>query len=88
MEPENLSESIIAMDLESGEIKWYQHNGGYDIWFFACDDDLKNPNCPLGPNPYADFGEAPMMLSVRINGMKRDIVVAVQKSGFAWALAR
>ncbi|KAM7508051.1 hypothetical protein LguiA_018504 [Lonicera macranthoides] len=88
VELENLSQSIIAMDLESGEIKWYKHIGGYDIWFFACDDDLKNPNCPLGPYPYADFGEAPMMLSVRINGMKRDVVVAVQKSGFAWALDR
>lgn len=51
VEPENLSESIIAMDLESGEIKWYKHIGGYDIWFFACDDDLKIPNCPLGPYP-------------------------------------
>ena len=90
MEPENLSESIIAMDLDSGEIEWYKQIGGYDVWFFACagNDVSRNPNCPPGPNPDADFGEAPMMLSIELNGTKRDIVVAVQKSGFAWALDR
>lgn len=45
------------------------------------------PTCPPGPNPDADF-LAPMMLSVNTKGTKRDIVVAVQKSGFAWALDR
>lgn len=46
------------------------------------------PTCPPGPNPDADFSEAPMMLSVNTKGTKRDTVVAVQKSGFAWALDR
>ncbi|GMH05136.1 hypothetical protein Nepgr_006976 [Nepenthes gracilis] len=45
-------------------------------------------NCPPGPNPDAHFEEAPMLLSVHINGTKRDIAVAVQKSGIAWALDR
>ncbi|KAG8501569.1 hypothetical protein CXB51_003851 [Gossypium anomalum] len=53
----------------------------------AC-NNLSTPNCPPGPNPDADFGEAPMMLSIDVNGTKRDIAVAVQKSGFAWALNR
>ncbi|KAL5765004.1 hypothetical protein ACOSQ2_017598 [Xanthoceras sorbifolium] len=35
-----------------------------------------------------DFGEAPMMLSIQVEGLKKDIVVAVQKSGFAWAMDR
>ncbi|GMN69857.1 hypothetical protein TIFTF001_038904 [Ficus carica] len=46
------------------------------------------PNCQPGPNPDADFSEAPMMLSVCTDGTKRDMVVAVQKCGFAWALDR
>uniref|UniRef100_A0A2N9EBW1 Pyrrolo-quinoline quinone repeat domain-containing protein n=1 Tax=Fagus sylvatica TaxID=28930 RepID=A0A2N9EBW1_FAGSY len=41
-----------------------------------------------GPNLDADFGEAPMLLSIVANGTRRDVVVAVQKSGFAWALNR
>lgn len=47
-----------------------------------------SPDCPPGPNPDADFGEAPMLLTVEINATKRDIAVATQKSGFTWALDR
>lgn len=47
-----------------------------------------NPDCPIGPNLNADFGEAPMLLTISRGGRKRDVAVAVQKSGFAWALDR
>ncbi|XP_017974359.1 PREDICTED: polyvinylalcohol dehydrogenase [Theobroma cacao] len=87
IEPENHSNSILALDLDTGTIKWYRQLGGYDVWFFAC-NNLSTPNCPPGPNPDADFAEAPMMLSINVNGTKQDIIVAVQKSGFAWALNR
>ncbi|KAK7273799.1 hypothetical protein RIF29_14862 [Crotalaria pallida] len=87
VEPDNHFDSILALDLDSGEIKWYHQLGGYDVWFFAC-WNLSTPNCPPGPNPDADFGEAPMVLTVHVNGSKQEIVVAVQKSGFAWALDR
>ncbi|KAJ1375523.1 Quinoprotein alcohol dehydrogenase-like superfamily [Sesbania bispinosa] len=87
VEPDNHSDSIIALDLDSGKIKWYHQLGGYDVWFLVC-GNLSTPNCPPGPNPDADFGEAPMMLTINVNGTKQDVVVAVQKSGFAWALHR
>ncbi|KAJ1375521.1 Quinoprotein alcohol dehydrogenase-like superfamily [Sesbania bispinosa] len=87
VEPDNHSDSILALDLDSGEIKWYRQLGGYDVWFAAC-NNLSTPNCPPGPNPDADFGEAPMILSVYVHGSKQDIVVTVQKSGIAWALNR
>ncbi|KAH0729439.1 hypothetical protein KY289_000627 [Solanum tuberosum] len=57
--------------------------GGYDVFTFACLVP-NNPDCPPGPNMDADFGEAPMMLTILSNGRIRDVVVAVQKSGFAW----
>ncbi|XP_016441993.1 uncharacterized protein LOC107767497 isoform X1 [Nicotiana tabacum] len=89
IEPENHSDSMLSLDLDSGEIKWYKQLGGYDVWFVACGFNSTNPNCPIGPSPDADFGEAPMMLSVLANGTKkRDVVAAVQKSGIAWALDR
>ncbi|KAI4351610.1 hypothetical protein L6164_005954 [Bauhinia variegata] len=87
VEPENHSNSVLALELDSGKIRWYQQLGGYDVWFLAC-NNLSTPNCPPGPNPDADFGEAPMMLTVVVNGTKKDIAVAVQKSGFAWAFDR
>lgn len=87
IEPENHSNSILALDLDSGHIQWYKQLGGYDLWIFAC-NNLSTPGCPPGPNPDADFAEAPMILTTNGRGHKRDIVVAVQKSGFAWALDR
>ncbi|GMI86931.1 hypothetical protein HRI_002362400 [Hibiscus trionum] len=87
VEPENHSDSILALDLDSGKIKWFNQLGGYDVWFFEC-NNVSNPKCPPGPNLGADFAAAPMMLTTYVNGIKRDLAVAVQKSGFAWALDR
>ncbi|KAH6792047.1 hypothetical protein C2S52_002524 [Perilla frutescens var. hirtella] len=87
IDPEIHFDSILALDLSSGEIKWFRQLGGYDVWFIACSNP-STPNCPPGPNPDADFGEAPMMLTIYANGSRKDIGVAVQKSGFAWALDR
>ena len=87
VEPDNHSESILAVDLNSGNNKWYHQLGGYDVWFFAC-NNLSTPNCPPGPNQDADFGEAPMILSISINNTELDIIAVVQKSAFAWALDR
>ncbi|XAR71234.1 Polyvinyl alcohol dehydrogenase (cytochrome) [Bertholletia excelsa] len=90
LEPDNHSNSILALDLDSGKIKWHRQLGGYDIWFVACSifNEPNPPNCPPRANPDADFGEVAMMLSVPVNGSHRDIVAAVRKSGFAWALDR
>ncbi|BAT83387.1 uncharacterized protein HKW66_Vig0110240 [Vigna angularis] len=87
VEPENHSDSILALDLDDGKIEWYHQFGGYDVWFLSC-SNLSTPNCPPGPNPDADFGEAPIILTIDVNKTKHDVVVAVQKSGFAWALHR
>jgi glucose dehydrogenase len=88
VEPENHSNSILALDLEYGNIKWYKQLGGYDVYFVAC-SNASTSNCPpQGIIPDADFGEAPMMLTIHVNGTKKDVVVAVQKSGFAGALDR
>lgn len=82
---ENHEESMISLDLDTGNIKWYKELGGYDAWFNAC-KNLSVPNCPPGPNPDADFGEAPMLLTIDVQGVERDVVIAGQKSGFVWAL--
>ncbi|KAF8021505.1 hypothetical protein BT93_G1828 [Corymbia citriodora subsp. variegata] len=87
IEPDVNFNSIIAFEMESGRIRWARQLGGYDVWYVACLVP-NNPDCPIGPNLDADFGEAPMLITIFINGTQRDIAVAVQKSGFAWALDR
>ncbi|CAI9092699.1 OLC1v1028016C1 [Oldenlandia corymbosa var. corymbosa] len=84
--PEAHFNSILAFDIKTGLLRWFKRLGGYDVFYLAC----TNPNsvCPPGPNPDADFGEAPMLLTIKSNGRLCDIAVAVQKSGFAWALDR
>lgn len=79
--------SIVALDMDSGKIIWSRQLGGYDLFYFACLIP-NNPDCPPGPNLDADFGEAPMLLCISVNGTRRDVAVAIQKSGFAWALDR
>ncbi|XP_042491022.1 polyvinylalcohol dehydrogenase-like [Macadamia integrifolia] len=88
IEPDNHENSILAFDMNEGNIKWYKQLGGYDLWYSACSSNPDTPNCTSGSNPDADFGEAPMMLSIVVNETKLDIVTAVQKSGIAWALDR
>ncbi|XP_011087060.1 uncharacterized protein LOC105168623 [Sesamum indicum] len=80
-------DSLLSFDVNSGKIVWAKQLGGYDVFYFACLVP-NSPDCPPGPNLDADFGEAPMLLSIVSNGRLRDVVVAVQKSGFAWALDR
>jgi outer membrane protein assembly factor BamB len=79
--------SILAIDIDTGRIKWSRKLSGYDVFYFACLVP-NNPDCPPGPNLDADFGEAPMLLTITANRTRRDVAVAVQKSGFAVALDR
>nr|WET52740.1 oxidoreductase 12 [Callicarpa americana] len=79
--------SLLSFDINTGKIVWAQQLGGYDVFYFVCLVP-NNPDCPPGPNLDADFGEAPMLLTIISKGRLRDVAVAVQKSGFAWALDR
>lgn len=79
--------SIVALDIGSGRIAWSKQLGSYNVFYYAC-SVANNPDCLPGPNLDADFGEAPMLLTITNNGTVRHVVVAVQKSGFVWALNR
>lgn len=79
--------SMLAFDFKTGNIRWSRQLGGYDVFFLVCLIP-NNPECPVGPNVDADFGEAPMLLTITRNRRMLDVVVAVQKSGFVWTLNR
>lgn len=76
------SDSILAMDLESGVINWVFQATKGDAWNASC--EVKNSaNCPKEKGPDYDFGAA-TILATASDG--RDYVLAGQKSGVVWAL--
>ncbi|KAM7461862.1 hypothetical protein LguiA_029983 [Lonicera macranthoides] len=77
--------SILAFDMSSGRIRWSRQLRGYGVFYFAFLDS-NNKDCPTGPTLDADFAEFPMLLKIISYGRPCDVAIAVQKSGFVWAL--
>jgi polyvinyl alcohol dehydrogenase (cytochrome) len=80
-------DSILALDLKTGHMRWARRLFGPDTWTVACtaSPDLGIP-CPDNHGPDYDFGSAPNFFTVHAGGRERDVVGAGQKSGMYWAL--
>jgi polyvinyl alcohol dehydrogenase (cytochrome) len=77
-------DSIIALDLTTGAIKWGARVRGYDAWNAAC--SLMLATCPSPPGSDNDFMAGPNLFQAVINGTKVDIVGEGEKNGFYWAV--
>ncbi len=81
-------DSIIALDLKTGAIRWSTEAIDYDAWTVDCipffgDGDL----CPEPAGPDFDFGQAPALFKSKDGkGKPIELVGAGQKSGQYWAL--
>jgi polyvinyl alcohol dehydrogenase (cytochrome) len=82
-------DSIMALDMKTGAIRWATRAIPYDAWTVDCipffgDGDL----CPSPAGPDYDFGQAPALFTVKPGGKDKsyDLVGAGQKSGQYWAL--
>ncbi|MCU1382712.1 MAG: cytochrome Cbb3 [Acidobacteria bacterium] len=75
------SDSVIAMDLKTGKIVWWNQVTGGDAFLVGCRAGLEN--CPKEIGPDHDFGNAPILRT--LPGGKRIIVIG-QKSGTVWGL--
>jgi streptogramin lyase len=75
------SDSVVALDIESGREKWVFQPLTGDIWNVAC--HFGGANCPENAGPDFDFGGA-ITLTQGVNG--EDVIVAGQKSGVVYAL--
>jgi polyvinyl alcohol dehydrogenase (cytochrome) len=83
-DPADYFDSVLALDLKTGKIKWANRAVTYDAWNVAC---LYVPegagNCPAPEGPDYDFGgSGPNLLTVG----DRDILGIGSKSGIYWAL--
>jgi polyvinyl alcohol dehydrogenase (cytochrome) len=78
-----MSDSIIAVELATGKIRWWRQTVANDAWNASCGTIGDNVNCPREDGPDLDFG-APPILTTLADG--RDIILAGQKSGMVFAL--
>jgi polyvinyl alcohol dehydrogenase (cytochrome) len=77
-------DSVLALDLNSGAIKWADRVEGYDAWNGACAYLLSE--CPSPSGTDYDFGAGPNLFSAVIKGTTQDVLGIGQKSGIYWAL--
>jgi polyvinyl alcohol dehydrogenase (cytochrome) len=56
------TDAIMALDLDSGAIKWVRQLTPGDAWNLAC-GGLDSSNCPASPGPDSDFGSPPMLVA-------------------------
>jgi len=86
----NHFDSIVALDMQTGAIRWVTRALPYDTWNVNC-LDLGFPLagiCPDPAGPDYDFGQGPSLFSVRVGNKNVDLVGAGQKSGKYWTLDR
>lgn len=80
------SNAIIALDIDTGEVRWQFQAIANDVWNMACSGRNPGPNCPSPEDSIRkdwDFGGAAVLV-VLADGSER--LLAGQKSGHLWAL--
>ena len=78
------TDSILAIDLKDGSIRWSFQATEKDIFLSGCMNKRDGLNCPKeGQFRDVDFG-ASTIIAQRSNG--KDVILAGQKSGTLWAL--
>jgi len=80
--PDDYIDAVVALDLDTGGIKWGHRLQGADVWTVAC----IFRGCPTLTSPDYDFGAGPSLFTVGTGKQKRDLLGAGQKSGMYWAL--
>lgn len=89
-------DSILALDMRNGRIKWarkfvtWSQPGvadGSDDWNVACIVPINPGNCPGNPGPDYDFASAPNLITLEDrHGRRHSLLGAGQKSGIYYAL--
>ena len=79
---DNYIDSVLALDLKTGAIRWVTRAIPFDAWTVDCIPFFGDgSNCPAPAGPDFDFGQAPALFTIRDGSKSRDVVGAGQKSG-------
>jgi polyvinyl alcohol dehydrogenase (cytochrome) len=79
---EDGSDSVIALDLVTGAVKWRTQVTADDNYMSGC-ESAPMPNCPKPLGHDFDFGASPILLTLPSGA---DILLAGQKSGIVYGL--
>ncbi len=93
--PDNHADSIVALDMSSGAVKWgtrlenwneqaFGVANGSDYWNVDCKKTFTN--CPPDPGPDYDFGAGANEITYKFGKIEKTIIGAGQKSGTYYAL--
>jgi len=78
-----LTDAVVAMDMESGKVKWAYQGTPNDNWLGGCPAKTEGGSgCPAVMGPDHDFSASPMLATVE----GRQLILVPQKSGVAHAL--
>src|SRR5262249_18414461 len=87
LEPDNFVDAIMALDMDTGAVKWAHKLWGFDDWNVACIFPIVNPAaCPQIPGPDYDFGSGTNLFTIKKGNQSQLVVGAGQKSGIYWLL--
>ena len=75
-----LSDAVLALDMKTGRIVWSHQATEGDAWNVGC--FVSGANCPDDAGPDFDFGSGVILVK---SSSGRDLVLAGQKSGVAYA---
>lgn len=76
-----MSDAIVALEIETGAVRWVRQTVAGDAWNGAC--GRTEANCPEEGGPDFDFGAPPILLTLPSG---KDIIVAGQKSGMVFGI--
>jgi polyvinyl alcohol dehydrogenase (cytochrome) len=77
------NDSIVALDLKTGAVKWRRQVTQHDNFVMGCGPRSQSGNCPTPMGPDYDFGATPVLMTLK--GGKQ-VLVAGQKSGVVYGV--
>jgi polyvinyl alcohol dehydrogenase (cytochrome) len=87
LDPADHIDSIVALDMRSGAIRWASGPAAFDTWNIACVAAPPPNNCPDNPGADNDFAQGAQLFTVPDGHHgTRQLVGAGQKSGVYWAV--
>ncbi len=77
------SDSVAAIDMKTGKIRWSHQVTKGDNYVMACASTYKSSNCPNPAGPDYDFGATPILFTPKSG---KQVLVAGQKSGLVYGM--